>query len=205
MTMKNNDQGKINHISSVSDEADATQKRNSKFLSLVLRHKPETLGLQLDAQGWVEIASLLQAFKQYGKRLNRQQLEQICANCEKQRFKISDDGLRIRANQGHTVKIDLALPEAMPPAVLYHGTASRFIASIFEKGLQAGSRQHVHMTDDLATAKKVGARHGKPVILRVDAAGLALSGQVFYRSENKVWLSTNIAPAYLSRFEDTPD
>ncbi len=194
----NQEQG--NQISSSANDRNRT--RNSKFLSLVLRHKPETIGVQLDEHGWIAITTLLNALQQYGKRISHQDLQEICAACDKQRFKISDDGLRILANQGHTVKIDLGLTPQSPPPVLYHGTASRFIGNIFRQGLLAGSRQHVHLTEDLNTAKKVGARHGIPVILKIDTAALLEAGQVFYQSENKVWLTAVIAPRYLSKLAD---
>lgn len=193
----NQEQG--NQISSSANDKNRT--RNSKFLSLVLRHKPETIGVQLDENGWIAITTLLNALQQYGKRISHQDLQEICVACDKQRFKISDDGLRIRANQGHTLKIDLGLTPKFPPPVLYHGTASRFIGNIFRQGLQAGSRQHVHLTEDLNTAKKVGARHGIPVILKIDTAALLEAGQVFYQSENKVWLTAVIAPRYLSKID----
>ncbi len=182
--------------------ADKQRTRQSKFLSLVLRHKPETIGVKLDEQGWIAITTLLAALQLHGKRISHQDLLEICANCEKQRFKISQDGLKIRANQGHTVDIDLGLTPLTPPAVLYHGTASRFTGSIFRQGLLAGSRQYVHLTEDLNTAKKVGARHGVPVILQVDAAAMHSAGQLFYQSENKVWLTSTIAPTYLSKLAE---
>lgn len=176
--------------------------RQSKFLSLVLRHQPQVIGVELDEQGWIAIELLLKAMQQHGRRISHQQLLEICANCEKQRFKISEDGLKIRANQGHTVDIDLGLTALPPPAVLYHGTASRFTKDIFRQGLISGSRQHVHLTEDLNTARKVGARHGLPVILQVNAAALFEAGQLFYQSENQVWLTSAIAPAYLSRLAE---
>lgn len=196
--MKNNQEQDNQKMRLVSDK---NRTRNSKFLSLVLRHKPETIGVQLDENGWIAIATLLNALQQQGKRISHQELLEICAACDKQRFKISDDGLRIRANQGHTVKIDLGLTPKSPPSVLYHGTASRFIGNIFRQGLHPGSRQHVHLTEDLYTAKKVGARHGIPAILKIDSAALLEAGQVFYQSENKVWLTAVIAPRYLSKID----
>lgn len=170
----------------------------SKFLSLILRHSPETIGITLDPQGWAEIATLLALSNKKGKRLNRDLLQSIVDNCEKQRFSISEDGLRIRAAQGHSVKnIDIGYQPVTPPAVLYHGTATRFLESIKQQGLLPGSRQYVHLSQLQETAINVGQRHGKPVVLLVDAARMQQAGHEFYQADNGVWLTATVAPEFI--------
>lgn len=161
-------------------------------MSLVLRHSPETIGIRLDAQGWVSVDELVSRSK--GK-LTWQIVRYVVETSEKKRFALSEDGSRIRASQGHSVDIDLGLVPSRPPAELYHGTASRFIDSIRKHGLLPGSRKHVHLSLDRETAINVGKRHGKPVILTV------LAGQMndcdFWLSDNGVWLTRTVAPDYL--------
>lgn len=171
--------------------------RVSKFLSLVLRHDPSRAGLTLDENGWVDVDSLLEGCQQAGRIITRTQLERVVRENDKQRFSFSDDGLRIRANQGHSVEIDLALTPQSPPDVLYHGTATRFLESIRATGLKPGSRQHVHLSRDTETAIKVGQRHGKPVVLTIRAKELAALGQEFFCSENGVWLTAPIAVKFI--------
>ncbi|MFO0812777.1 MAG: RNA 2'-phosphotransferase [Gemmatales bacterium] len=161
-------------------------KHHSKFLSLVLRHHPEVIGLQLDEQGWASVAELLSKTEDRG--LTQELLQRVVAENDKKRFSFSADGLRIRANQGHSLEVDLQLEPVIPPEVLFHGTATRFLESIFAQGLLPGSRQHVHLSADEATAMKVGSRHGKPVVLRVNAMAMSTAGYQFYRSANGVWL-----------------
>ena len=164
--------------------------KTSKFLSLVLRHAPDTIGLNLDASGWAEVDQLLAQAASHGKAITRAQLNDVVTNDSKTRYAFSIDGLRIRANQGHSLAaVDIGLPPAIPPAVLYHGTASRFVASIRDQGLIPGSRNHVHLSATEDTAISVGSRHGKPVVLAVDTAGMQAQGQVFYLAANGVWLS----------------
>jgi putative RNA 2'-phosphotransferase len=169
----------------------------SKLLSLVLRHKPETIGLMLDANGWADVDELMERARQHGRPLTRPLLERLVAENDKQRFALSEDGTKIRANQGHSITVDLNLQPETPPETLYHGTASRFIDSIREQGLQCRSRQHVHLSIDEETATNVGKRHGKPVILQVRAGEMHRAGFAFYLSENGVWLTGDIAPDYL--------
>ncbi|MES2036718.1 MAG: RNA 2'-phosphotransferase [Pseudomonadota bacterium] len=171
----------------------------SKFLSYVLRHQPDSIGIALDAQGWTEIAALMGQAAKHGKRFKLEDLHEAVRTSDKQRFAISDDGLRIRANQGHSVAVDLALPVTVPPDVLYHGTASRFIASIMKDGLRAGSRHHVHLSANTTTARTVGARHGAPVILQVMAKQMHEDGIQFFVSANGVWLCDSVLPKYLIR------
>jgi putative RNA 2'-phosphotransferase len=173
----------------------------SKFLSLVLRHNPAKIGLSLDPQGWATVDDLLTAARRNGVALNAATLQLIVADNDKQRFAFSEDGLRIRASQGHSIEVDLALEPIAPPELLYHGTAARFIESIRQSGLEHRARQHVHLSLDEATAVKVGQRHGKPVVLIVQAGAMAAAGFSFYRSANGVWLTDHVPAAYL-RFPD---
>lgn len=179
-------------------KAESSSTRTSKFLSLVLRHEPEVIGLQLDAQGWAEVDELLQKLHVHGQSLDHAGLRQIVATCSKQRFALSDDGLRIRANQGHSVAVDLGLAAIEPPQWLYHGTVGRFIGAIRAQGLRAGERQHVHLSLDRETAHQVGARRGAPVILSVHAGRMHAEGHVFHRSSNGVWLTDHVPPQYIA-------
>jgi len=169
----------------------------SKFLSLVLRHQPEKIDIQLDEQGWVEVEVLLQAAHQHGTDICRETLRQIVEQNDKQRFALSEDGLKIRANQGHSIEVNLALSPQQPPDILYHGTAEKFIDSIRQQGLQKRQRQHVHLSADEKTAYKVGIRHGKPVILQIKSAAMYQQGYVFYCSENGVWLTDHVPVEYI--------
>ena len=170
----------------------------SKFLSLILRHAPEQIGLGRDAQGWADIGQLLAQAAQHGRRFSREQLEDVVAHDSKTRYAISADGLRVRANQGHSLAaVDIGLPPATPPAMLHHGTASRFVAAIRAGGLLPGSRNHVHLSSSRETAVAVGARHGKPVVLTVDAAAMQAQGHVFYVSDNGVWLTQAVPQAFI--------
>jgi putative RNA 2'-phosphotransferase len=176
---------------------DRERIRLSKFLSRHLRHAPQDIGLTLQEGGWVGVEELLAACAGARVQITREQLNLIVSRCEKQRFSFDDSGTRIRANQGHSVEIDLQLEPATPPAVLYHGTGRKSLPSILEQGLQRMARHHVHLSVTMATARTVGARHGSPVVLVVDAARLAADGHVFYCSENGVWLVDEVPPAYL--------
>lgn len=169
----------------------------SKFLSLVLRHDPARIGLALDPAGWVEVDTLLAAMASHGHALDRATLAQIVATSPKRRFAISDDGLRIRASQGHSIEVELGYQPRTPPAVLYHGTAERHRDAIAREGLQRMARHHVHLSADRETARVVGARHGRPVVLRVDAAAMHAAGLAFFVSDNGVWLTEHVPPGYL--------
>ena len=176
--------------------------RISKFLSLVLRHRPETLGLSLDPQGWVEVDLLLGAMEARGKGIDRDFLVEVVRTNDKQRFALSDDGRRIRASQGHSVEIDLGLEPRTPPRQLFHGTATRSVGAILKRGLLKMGRRHVHLSDELATAKRVGSRHGRPVVLKVDSAAMARDGYSFFRSANGVWLVDSVPVGYLCLWPD---
>jgi putative RNA 2'-phosphotransferase len=180
-----------------------TQKRTSKFLSLVLRHEPEKIGIRLNEAGWTDVDQLLAALAAHGKAIPRSVLETIVAASDKKRFAFSADGRQIRANQGHSVTVELGYEAQEPPELLYHGTATRFLAAIQQAGLLPQERHHVHLSADEDTAKKVGARHGKPVILTIRAGDLWRSGKAFFRSENGVWLTAHVPPEFFE--EMTPE
>jgi putative RNA 2'-phosphotransferase len=169
----------------------------SKFLSFVLRHKPQAIGITLDAEGWVAVDELLAAAVRHGQSITRQQLEEVVATNDKQRFSFSADGRLIRANQGHSIEVDLGLVPVEPPELLYHGTVARFLDSIREKGLVRGKRHHVHLSADRDTAARVGQRRGRPVVLVIEARCMRGDGHAFFQSENGVWLTEAVPPAYL--------
>lgn len=174
-----------------------TLETTSKFLSYVLRHKPETIGLALDAEGWCAIDQLIRLAKEQGTGLTRELLLETVAASDKKRFALSLDGSRIRANQGHSIQVDLGLSPQTPPRILFHGTATRFEASIRAQGLVAGSRQYVHLSADRGTAIHVGKRYGKPLLLEVKALAMCGSGYEFFMSANDIWLTRNIPASYL--------
>ncbi|AXI47910.1 RNA 2'-phosphotransferase [Sulfitobacter sp. SK012] len=171
--------------------------KEAKFLSMALRHKPEEIGLALDKNAWADVDDLLLKMKKAGRKLSRQQLEEIVATNDKQRFTLSPDGTRIRAAQGHSFEVDLGLEPSEPPAALFHGTARSNLDSIFVSGLEAKGRSQVHLSTDETTAKKVGERHGKAVILSVDAERMHNDGFLFYRADNGVWLTDRVPRDYL--------
>jgi putative RNA 2'-phosphotransferase len=172
--------------------------KKSKFLSYVLRHHPESVGLTLDASGWAVIDDLLARLAATGPGMNRETLNEIVATDAKQRYTISEDGLRIRAAQGHSIKVDLAIAPVEPPETLYHGTARRFIESIRAEGLRPGGRQQVHLSADGETARAVGQRHGSPVILLVASGEMHRQGRAFFRADNGVWLTDAVPPEFLT-------
>ncbi|MGC0415056.1 RNA 2'-phosphotransferase [Embleya sp. AB8] len=171
----------------------------SKYLSRHLRHQPERLGIVLDEGGWVEVEVLLAACNSRGVVLTRAQLERVVAENDKRRFAFSADGTRIRASQGHTVAVDLGLVEAVPPVVLYHGTSPASVAAILVEGLRAMDRHDVHLSADTETARRVGARRGRPVVFVVRAERMVAAGHVFRRSDNGVWLVPAVPPEFLER------
>ena len=173
----------------------------SKFLSLVLRHKPEQIGLSLDSEGWASIDDLVNLANVAGQPLDRKTIEVIVALSEKQRFALSQDGQRIRANQGHSINVSLGLQPKVPPDQLYHGTASRFLKSIQMSGLHSAERLQVHLSTDSTVAEQVGARHGRPVVLIVDAKAMSAAGHVFYLSQNGVWLTEAVPPQFIRNLE----
>lgn len=169
----------------------------SKFVSLVLRHQPEVIGLKLDENGWAEVDRFIELAKQNGKNISISVLEEIVETNNKKRFAFNEDKSKIRANQGHSIEVNLDLPPQQPPDQLFHGTATKFIESIRQQGLISGSQQHVHMSSDETTAIKVGQRHGKPVVLKIKSAAMHQDGFLFFCSENSVWLTDFVPPQYL--------
>ena len=175
-------------------------KETSKFISLILRHKPETIGISLDEHGWAGVHELIRGINASGNyNLSEDLLEEIVWTDEKQRYSFNEDHTLIRANQGHSVPVDVELEKKTPPAMLYHGTGEKYTASIDEQGLIHKSRLYVHLSSDVETAKKVGSRHGKPVVYTVDCAKMTADGYPFYLSANNVWLTKEVPPKYLSR------
>ena len=170
----------------------------SKFMSLVLRHQPELIGLKLDAAGWVPLDELVAKARSARHPLTVDLVHEVVRTSDKQRFAISEDGLRIRANQGHSIDVELDLPVQTPPPVLFHGTARQFWPSIQREGLSKRARHHVHLTTDLKIAGAVGQRYGELVMLQVDAARMVADGHVFHVSANGVWLTDAVPAAYLS-------
>jgi len=171
--------------------------RTSKFLSLVLRHEPESVGLKLGDAGWIGVEELLQAVNQHGTPLTLDQLKHVVATSDKKRFAFSDDGLRIRASQGHSVEVDLQYEPQTPPDLLYHGTATRFLDSIRKEGLKRMERHHVHLSAETKVTLQVGARHGRPVLLTIRAGEMTRAGHVFFRSANVVWLVDQVPVQFI--------
>ena len=172
-------------------------RRLSKAMSKVLRHQPQTFGLVLDRQGWCDVEELIAAFQRKGISLDRPTLQIVIERNDKKRFSFSTDGTRIRANQGHSIDIDLGYETLTPPDLLYHGTATRNLDSIRERGLHKGKRHHVHLSLNEETATRVGGRHGIAVVLTIRAGDMHQDGHLFYCSDNGVWLTDAIPPGYI--------
>lgn len=172
--------------------------RVSKFLSLVLRHRPEQVGVTLDREGWVSVTRLLEALEGHGLRVTLDELREVVHANDKQRFAFSPDGRSIRANQGHSVKVALGYEPLRPPPTLYHGTAERFLPSIQEQGLLRGGRHHVHLSEQEATAVAVGRRYGRPVILCIASGAMHADGHLFFRAANGVWLTEHVPVRYIT-------
>jgi putative RNA 2'-phosphotransferase len=174
----------------------------SKYLSKHLRHAPERIGLKLAPGGWVSVDELLSACRQNGFIITRFKLQEVVDKNDKKRFSFDPTGHLIRANQGHTVEVDLQLLPTIPPDILYHGTSHHTVALILETGLLKMSRHHVHLSVDIQTAKNVGTRRGRPVVFAVDAQGMNRDGYDFYRSDNGVWLVDFVPPQYLQQLDN---
>jgi putative RNA 2'-phosphotransferase len=172
----------------------------SRYLSRHLRHQPDRIGITLEPGGWVKVDELLTACKKNQFNISRQELELVVEQNDKKRFSFDKTGSYIRANQGHSVEVDLQLESQVPPDVLYHGTGDKLVDAILEQGILKMSRHHVHLSSDIETAKKVGARHGKPVVLGVNAAKMSEDGFTFYCSDNGVWLIDNVPAQYLKKY-----
>lgn len=174
----------------------------SKFLSLVLRHQPETISIQLDQNGWTEVNELIEKANNYGIKFDKETLKHIVATNSKKRFAFNDTFDKIRASQGHSIEIELGYTNQKPPEILFHGTAEKFVQSILDTGLEKRNRQHVHLSSDLETAIKVGQRHGKPFIFNVLAEQMYIDNFQFYISDNGVWLTDNVPTKYLKRNDE---
>ncbi|MVM41309.1 RNA 2'-phosphotransferase [Spirosoma sp. HMF3257] len=172
--------------------SDKENTRISKLLSLVLRHQPSLLGIELDEQGWTSVDVLLSK-----AQIDRPTLAYIVETNNKKRFSFNEDKTRIRANQGHSVEVELGYKAEIPPKILYHGTGSGAIASILKTGLNKRKRHHVHLSSDTETAYKVGQRHGEPVVLEIDAEQMSQNNIEFYVSANGVWLTDSVPPRYI--------
>lgn len=173
-------------------------KRTSKFMSLVLRHRPEAAGVTLDAGGYVAVDALLAALGRNGHALSREGLDELVASNDKKRFAFDETGTLIRAVQGHSRDVDLGYDPAEPPVVLFHGTVAKFLASIRDEGLKPRGRQFVHLSGDHETAVTVGRRRGDPVVLEIAAASMAAEGCLFYLATNGVWLTEAVPPGFVS-------
>jgi putative RNA 2'-phosphotransferase len=174
-------------------------RKISKYLSYHLRHRPDELGLELEVGGWVEVTQLLTACHQNRFYIRSDELKEVVDRNDKKRFSFNEDGSKIRANQGHSVAIDLQLTPQTPPERLYHGTGHKAVQSILKEGLLKMSRHHVHLSSDRATAKKVGVRHGKPIIFQIDTEAMQKAGYIFYLAANGVWLVDRVPPEYLTQ------
>jgi putative RNA 2'-phosphotransferase len=170
----------------------------SKMLSLVLRHKPATIGLVLDDEGWADVDLLVCKMNEKGFQLNRQLLEQVVKTNNKKRFAFNSDKTKIRASQGHSIEVDLGYTPTLPPEILFHGTSETFIGKILSTGLNKMNRTHVHLSADIVTAMKVGQRKGKPTILEVASKKMYDEGFTFFVSANGIWLTDHVPPAFIT-------
>jgi putative RNA 2'-phosphotransferase len=169
----------------------------SKYLSLILRHEPHRVGIALDEHGWVDVDTLLCACEAHGQPISEEELKHVVDHNDKQRFAFSEDGTRIRANQGHSVEVQLDHPVATPPELLYHGTTDQVLGSIRSKGLHKGERHDVHLSATMETARKVGMRRGQPVILVIRAGEMHRAGYEFHLTPNQVWLVQSVPPQFI--------
>ncbi len=173
----------------------------SKFLSLVLRHKPEEIGIELDTNGWTDVKCLIKKMNLYGKRIDFETLEVILETNNKKRFSFNEDKSLIRANQGHSIEIDLGYKPKNPPKRLFHGTGAKYVDSIYKIGIRKKSRHHVHLSKDIETALSVGQRHGKPVVFEILTDEMVNEGFEFYESENGVWLTDEVPVRFIRKIE----
>ena len=172
--------------------------KTSRYISLILRHQPEVIGITLDEHGWADVNALIEGVNRTHP-LNREILEEIVRTDEKQRYSFNADHTKIRANQGHSIPVDVELKQCEPPEILYHGTGEKYVGSILKEGLIPKPRLYVHLSKDEATAKQVGSRHGKPAVFAVEAGEMHRQGHVFFLSENGVWLVKHVPASYLHR------
>ncbi len=169
----------------------------SKFISLILRHKPEEVGITLDEHGWANVEDLINGINNSGRKIDKDVLEEIVRTDNKQRYSFNEDKTKIRANQGHSIPVVIDFKELEPPDTLYHGTATKSIEGIHARGIKPMSRLYVHLSKDFETAKQVGSRHGECVVLIINAKRMYKDGVKFYLSENGVWLTEYVDPKYI--------
>ena len=168
-------------------------KKTSVFISLILRHKPDVIGISLNEHGWANVQELISGINKTGKySIDMTMLEEIVRTDNKQRYSFNEDRSKIRANQGHSINVDVELKETVPPEILYHGTGEKYVDSINAEGLKPKSRLYVHLSKDVETAVTVGSRHGKSVVYTVASGEMQRQGYTFYLSENGVWLTKNV-------------
>lgn len=170
----------------------------SKFISLILRHKPDVIGVELDQNGWCEVDDLLLKMNEKGKSITRSLLDEIVRTDSKGRYTYNSDGTKIRANQGHSIVVDVELQKEIPPKYLYHGTIRKYVTSILKAGIKKGQRQYVHLSTNIEVAQTVGKRRGIPVILKIEAGKMHVDGYEFYLSKNKIWLCDYVPSKYVS-------
>ncbi len=181
-------------------KSDKQMKNTSKFISLILRHNPGAVGISLDEHGWADVQELIGGInRSEGHVLDMEMLEEIVRTDEKQRYSFNEDRTLIRANQGHSIPVDVELEEKTPPDILWHGTGEKYVSSIDAQGLIPKSRLYVHLSADVETARKVGSRHGKPVIYEVNCRRMAEDGYHFFLSANHVWLTKEVPARYLRK------
>lgn len=172
-----------------------------KFISLILRHKPEVIGISIDSHGWADVSELIDGVAKTNEGFNMDILEDVVATDSKQRYSFNEDKTKIRANQGHSIPVDVELEEAQPPEILFHGTADKYIQSIDKTGINARSRLYVHLSVDMDTAIEVGKRHGNPVIYEVKTGDMFRGGYKFYLSKNGVWLTKEVPASYINKLQ----
>ncbi|EOE7167605.1 RNA 2'-phosphotransferase [Clostridioides difficile] len=184
------------------DEVKSMSKKDklSIFISLILRHKPETIGIKLDDYGYADVNELIEKINNTGRNINIEILEQIVKEDNKQRYSFNEDRSKIRANQGHSINVNVELRELEPPRFLYHGTATRFLDNIKKEGIISKSRLYVHLSNDIDTAVQVGKRHGIPIVLKINAGKMYENDYKFYLSENNIWLCEYIPFKYVEIF-----
>ncbi len=183
-----------------SGKSDRIMRNTSKFISLILRHNPQVIGISLDEHGWADVKELIDGINRTeGHSLNMDTLDEIVRTDEKQRYSFNEDHSLIRANQGHSIPVDVELEEKIPPDILWHGTGQKYVSSIDVQGLIPKSRLYVHLSSDMETARKVGSRHGRPVIYQVECRKMTEDGYRFFLSANRVWLTKEVPVEYLKK------
>ena len=190
----------MRRLSMKSGKSDRRMRNTSKFISLILRHNPQVIGISLDEHGWADVKELIDGINRTeGHSLNMDTLDEIVRTDEKQRYSFNEDHSLIRANQGHSIPVDVELEERNPPDILWHGTGQKYVSSIDVQGLIPKSRLYVHLSSDMETARKVGSRHGRPVIYQVECRKMTEDGYRFFLSANRVWLTKEVPVEYLKK------